>query len=58
MYLTEEEAKTKACPYAHCYCSASKCMGWRTEVCYSDIHKDPKKDAYVVGYCGLIGKPE
>lgn len=69
--ITEEEAKTKWCPFARLsemggtynrvgpaaglYCIASACMTWRWGI-------NPGSEQYPagtrIGYCGLAGKPE
>jgi len=66
--MTEDEAKTKWCPYSdvvpnqrtsgdvdfsqYCSCIASECMAWR-ETFLSDSQVPETK----IGYCGLAGKP-
>jgi len=69
MLLTEEEAKTKCCPFVRVpwqnggwavnrddrgsNCIASKCMAWRWGV------DDPKTyEGKAPGFCGLAGKVE
>ncbi|NQE62914.1 hypothetical protein [Caulobacter sp. RHG1] len=60
--MTEDEAKTKACPYAKNFgasqqvaegpgphCVASACMAWRT------TSKSNGSNFYRDGYCGLAG---
>jgi hypothetical protein len=61
--LTEEQAKTKWCPYVrvsmgpnrnqkaetHLTCLASNCMAWRSV--WSETAGDAR------GYCGAFGKP-
>ena len=45
MIITEDEAKTKACPKTGGVCEATGCMAWRWK----------KKNR--LGFCGVAGKP-
>jgi hypothetical protein len=65
MYLAEEEAKQKWCPFVGEQrleqqgenCIASECMAWR--IPHTIEQGDMRlynKDSF--GYCGLAGKPE
>lgn len=61
--MTEEEAKTKWCPFARIdiCCIGSRCMAWRWEkaiesvslMCGVVVTRDSATD----GYCGSVGKP-
>ena len=66
MLLIEKEAKEKICPSLNSQtnqppcCKASQCMAWRwawdSEKELPFIKTNDKGD--VLGYCGLVGKPE
>ena len=56
--MTEEEAKTKFCPFARNGdeedCLGSACMAWRWADRFGMTDGDPETRH---GYCGLAGKP-
>ncbi len=65
---TEEEAKTKWCPFAPTQfeevttdCIASRCMAWRWKARFGTDPVNPENCAQLEpthGYCGLAGRPE
>lgn len=68
--MTEEEAKTKWCPYVstdnrgpyrqndtYMRCIGSACMAWRWNGHRTDYDADVNATYPAVGFCGLAGKP-
>jgi hypothetical protein len=57
MYLSENDARTKICPFdipQSNTCVASDCMAWRW---YQDFTKYGEKPPKERGWCGLAGDP-
>ena len=62
MLLTEGQTEDRYCAVnpawakpatIRAFCSASRCMMWRWEKGWEEVHPEIRK-----GYCGLAGKPE
>jgi hypothetical protein len=64
MYLTEEEARQKACCKTMpnhpdgktAACLASVCLAWRWKK--GMVFVDKKRREHDLGYCGFAGRPE